>query len=119
MSMLYMRMFLAMVAYSSLHRVTIQDSSLLSSGQSNCSKEVGYIPGLVLQADPSRHQVRVDVLPDPIHGQDVFLLHAASREAGGQVDQQGVVPQDKQKGERPAELVSIVPTVDDAGHHMC
>ena len=41
------------------------------------------------------------------------------REAGGQVDQQGVVPQDKQKGERPAELVSIVPTVDDAGHHMC
>ena len=33
--MLYTKMILPLVAYSSLHRVTIQDSSLLSSGHSD------------------------------------------------------------------------------------
>ena len=60
-------------------------------------KEVGYVPGLVLQADDlPRHQVRVDVLPDPLDVYDVLLFHAghaASREAGCHVDQQGLLPQ--------------------------
>jgi hypothetical protein len=91
------------VAYSSLHRVTMQDSSLLSFGHSNCSSAKKSV------TSPVWCSRLTSLAPGPGR---CASRPAAGREAGGQVDQQGVLPQGQAdgEGERQTELVSIVPT---------
>ena len=103
--MLYTWMFVALVAFSSLNKVTMQDSSMLPSGHSNCSSAKKPVTSPVWCSNLLRYWVRVDVLPDLLDGLDVLLIHAshaAGREAGGQVEQQGG---DKQIGRERDQMV--------------
>ena len=122
--MLYTWMFVALVAFSSLNKVTMQDSSMLPSGHSNCSSAKKPVTSPVWCSNLLRYWVRVDVLPDLLDGLDVLLIHAshaAGREAGGQVEQQGVLPkgQADREGERPEGGENLEPSAgqpEEGGH---